>query len=940
MRRKYAGTEGGLGQGRHGDLLDARKGSDSSRSIGEKETTGEKPELLTQLSKREPGTAAGASDRAGVGVGKPSDLGTKFYSNPFFDPGLYKQFIGDPIKEWASDKETTGDTQKALMRETRGQRDRREAIAAHKLSKELRDWDRRSRADSLAFMNAVEHVGGKTIDDLAPKDRDLAELLSAMGDHLKAKIEALQPDVIRHWIENYYAHLWEKPSQARSVIQAMYASKRPFAGRASFLRQRTVPNMQDGIDMGLKPATWNPVRNALLKFHEMNQFIMGHETLQVMKDSGTAKYVRAGSRQPEGWVRLDDRIGTVYGREKIINENKLDAATYDKTYKGGNQPIPSVARADVDEAMNDATIIRGYYYAPADAAKAFNNYMSTGLAGRSGVYDALRWANNNLNIMQLAISGFHATMTTFAAAAGDTGLAIQQATEGKPIEAGVSLFRGVTALPSLINTLRNGIKLHREYVDPGTYAEMSRQADAIARAGGRFAANTVEIRPLDKAVNALRNGAVLEGLSAVPGTLLHAITDPLMKFYVPMMKFGAFYNMSSNVLENAEQGNWSPEQTRVRVQEAWKSVDNRFGELVRDNLFWHKALLDVLDLTTRSVGYTYGTINEYAGAAYDTAKQAGKAASGQRPRVTDRMAFAIASFINAGIIGGALTYLMTGQRPREWKDYYFPKKANSSRLSMPVYPTQIINMMFHPVSTMTNKISPILGALTQAIQNRDFYGTEIRHPDDSTVKQLWEFSKWAARQPAPFAAESAERQLKQRGAGPSLAEILHSARQHPGDVVSGFFGFNPAPAYIEHSTAYNLAQKYSLANRPPGTKTAEDTARYDAKQAIRTMQRTGDVDQDQIDRYVQQGVLKDEDVDKVMREADEVPIVHAAKSLHVDQYLNVYQKATPEEREALEEHCDKIVERERREQIEDGIDAIKKDEADKAVPSTSTGGGG
>jgi hypothetical protein len=908
-----------------------------SESQGSDESGGKEIKPLTQLSRREPGTAAEASDRAGVG--KPSGLGTKFYSNPFFDPGLYKQFIGDPIKEWASDKETTGDTQKALMRETRGQRDRREAIAAHKLSKELRDWDRRPRAESLVFMNATEHVGGKTIDDLAPKDRDLAELLIAMGDHLKAKIEALQPDVIRHWIENYYAHLWEKPSQARTVINAMYASKRPFAGRASFLRQRTVPTMQDGIDMGLKPATWNPVRNALLKFHEMNQFIMGHETLQVMKDSGTAKYVRAGSKHPDGYVRLDDRIGTVYGREKIVNENKLDAATYDKTYMGGTEAIPSVARADVDEAMNDATIIRGYYYAPADAAKAFNNYMSTGLSGRSGIYDALRWANNNLNIMQLAISGFHATMTTFAAASGDTGLAIQQATEWKPIEAGVSLYRGVTALPSLINTLRNGIKLHREYVDPGTYAEMSRQADAIARAGGRFAANTVEIRPLDKAVNALRNGAVLEGLSAVPGTLLHAITDPLMKFYVPMMKFGAFYNMSSNVLENAEKGNWSPEQTRVRVQEAWKSVDNRFGELVRDNLFWHKALLDVLDLTTRSVGYTYGTINEYAGAGYDTAKQAGKAASGEKPRVTDRMAFAIGSFINAGILGGALTYLMTGQRPREWKDYYFPKKANGSRLSMPVYPTQIINMMFHPVSTMTNKISPILGAFTQAIQNRDFYGTEIRHPDDSTVKQLWEFSKWAARQPAPFAAESAERQLKQRGAGPSLAEILHSARQHPGDVVSGFFGFNPAPAYIEHSTAYNLAQKYSLANRPPGTKTAEDTARYDAKQAIRIMQRTGDVDQDQIDRYVQQGVLKDEDVDKVMREADEAPIVHAAKSLHVDQYLNVYQKATPEEREALEEHSDKIVERERREQIEDGIDAIKKDEADKAAPAPAGGGG-
>ena len=73
--------------------------------------------------------------------------------------------------------------------------------------------------------------------------------------------------------------------------------------------------------------------------------------------------------------------------------------------------------------------------------------------------------------------------------------------------------------------------------------------------------------------------------------------------------------------------------------------------MVYDNLFWNKALRDVLMASTRSVGWNAGTIRELGGAAVDTAQQAGKVASGKAPELTDRMGFAIGMTVSAGLAG-------------------------------------------------------------------------------------------------------------------------------------------------------------------------------------------------------------------------------------------------------------------------------------------------
>ena len=967
-----------------------------------------------------------------------SDLGSTFYTG-FTDPQLFNRLfpdIAERMADWLSDAPGHGDTQRAMMRQTRGEMDRKVAIAIHKLKGASKDWRTRSRDDSMKFWNAVEDGDTKS---LAPKDQALANLFKGAFDSMRKQLQELKPNVLQDYIENYFPHIWERPSQVSATIKALLTGKKPFAGKGSFLKQRTIPTMQDGIDLGFKPMSWNPVDSFLTKYAEMSQFLMGHQTLEMMKESGTAKYVPVGERAPEGWMQVDDRIGTVYGNPNIPTKEYFDKHVWNalnetaknllqhaerKASIGGsrlgyysrldgivtkaNTPMDVLAhelghaidevyglkdqlvkdpqfkkelRALADLRIEDETdvsashkryirkgeekmaaifqsyayipdrfeevapktfkhisdfiashpelaplkelkrglvhegrqntvnaggmVIRGYYYAPAEAAKIFNNFVSKGIAGRSGIYDTLNWMNQNLNALQLGISAFHASTTSINAATSDVALGIQQLAEGKPFRAGVSLAKGASVIPSLIHTMVNGSRLMHEYLTPGSYAKMNEEANALANAGGRIRQNTIELKPLDKVINGLRNGAIIDGLTPLPGAILHAAVAPVMDYYVPRMKLGAFYAMAHDILDSAQKQGWTETLTRSRMQEAWDSIDNRFGQVVYDNLFWHKGVRDALNLSTRSVGWNFGSYRELGGAVADVGKAAGRAGTGQIPRVTPRLAFGIALPLVSALFGGVLNYLWTGKKPETWKDYFYPKTTNGERHSIPGYMKDVFSFANAPGKTVLNKMAPIWGATAEAIENRDFYGTEIRHKDDPVMKQLAEFSRWAAAQAIPFSVSGAEKLLQQRGSGPSLQEMLAEAKKHPGDVALGQLGFQPAPAFIQNSPAINAAREYNQANRPPGTKTAEQTAHYQALDAISEMYRTGDIDQTQIDKYVDEGKVTDKDVRRAERESDEPPIVRAVKNLTIEQMLNVWEKASADERDDMEPILDR-----------------------------------
>jgi hypothetical protein len=802
------------------------------------------------------------------------------------------------IQAWASGDPTPKETTKAIIREKYGEMTRRINIAIDAFKGESKRFDEMSHEEALAYMDAVEHVGGKTVADLSPQDQQVAKLIESAYAQRREKLEAMGEAPINGWIEDYLAHWWKNPQNARKTLTRLFAGKRPLEGQASFRKKRKIPTTRDGINLGLEPLTWNPIRGALMKLWEMDQFIMAHEIMNALKQAGTVHFVPARSRQPDGEAKLDDKIGTVWAPAIILNKEKLDAATYDKTYRGGDVAIPSVAREDIDDASRPSFVIVGHYYAPKDVAKVFNNFVSKGLAGRSRIYDALRWANGNLNALQLGISAWHATTTTVNAAASDIAVGIEQLSQGKPVAAGISMARAPITVKHM---MANGYKITREYMSPGSYPEMEKEAEWLSRAGGRLNLEAFEPSPMREAINAYRNGPAWEKIKTTPGALLSAAIWPVLGYYVPRMKAGAFYEMAHNILNEAEEHKWTPEQIRSKMQEAWDSVDNRFGMIVYENRFWPRVGKDIAQLLLRATGYTWGDVDEYGGAARDAVKAIVNIVSGnlKKARITPKIAFAFSSFFTTAVLGTAMTFMSTGHMPTDLKHSLYWEDSSGTYHSIAGYPDQIVAFAHDPERTAINKIAPIWSAIGHLSQNQDYYRTEIRHPDDSIPMQALELAEGGLKEIAPFSISGGVRLLEEKGAQGTISSLASQAKRHPGEFAASYFGFNQAPAFIQNSEALNMAREYETKNLPPGTRTREAAARQQMKHAIENMYRTKTVDSEAIQSAITNGVVSERDRFSAQLAARENPLAAATKRLHVDQAVNVFMAASPEEQKLL-----------------------------------------
>src|SRR5260370_669343 len=66
-----------------------------------------------------------------------------------------------------------------------------------------------------------------------------------------------------------------------------------------------------------------------------------------------------------------------------------------------------------------------------------------------------------------------------------------------------------------------------------------------------------------------------------------------------------------------EFANAHPDVLNAELQKAGDSIDDRFGEMNMNNIFWSRTTKDIAHLFTRSIGWTYGTIRQVGGGIAD-----------------------------------------------------------------------------------------------------------------------------------------------------------------------------------------------------------------------------------------------------------------------------------------------------------------------------------
>jgi len=760
------------------------------------------------------------------------------------------------IIQYLNRDKTERDLTRGTIREYGGDRFRKNAQAEHAMELEIKKWDKAPIAPSLRFIDAME-TGGKQLD---PANVGLADALRTMLDQGRDDVQALGTGKLENYLENYFPHVWSQPGQAQKLF-ARLNGKRPLEGPASFLKKRTIPTTADGIAAGLTPVTYNPVRLALYKINEMNRYVMAHRIKDELIKEGLAKFVRFGKKPPEGWQLLDDKIFRV------------------------------LQWSEAEQGF----INRGSYYAPADAAKSFNNFLSPGLS-KSLLYQTARKLGNTLNQAQLGFSFFHLGFTSIDAITSDVALGIEQAVRGQPGKALKSIARGATLVSPIENALV-GNRLLKEYLSPGSYAQFSREADALALAGGRpFMDVYYKNQAIESFWKAWKEGDWARlGLRAFPAAM-EQMSKPVMEYIVPRQKLGVFAKLASDILERADDNNWNDQRIRQEVQKAWDSVDNRMGQLVYDNLFANKVIKDLGMASVRSLGWNIGTVRELGGGTTDFVMQGARMARGQRPEMTHRMAYLLALPIVVGFLGAIYNFLATGEKPRDVRDYYFPRTGSKDaagreeRVSLPSYWKDVYAFYKHPLTTIGHKVHPAVSAVIEMLNNQDFYGTEIRHPGDPLIKQVYGLMNYVAGIFTPFSIRNAKQRAKAAGEksmfGPGQAS----------KTVQSFVGVTPAPASIARTDAEEVAGDFLRRRVPGGAKTAEQAELHDTAKLIEQRYALGKMTSLEVMAAARAGGLTINQAHYIIREAKQPYLVRSVKRLTLEEALKVWDVAEPQER--------------------------------------------
>jgi hypothetical protein len=465
-----------------------------------------------------------------------------------------------------------------------------------------------------------------------------------------------------HFLQDYYAQIWKQPG---SVVESRILRSRQGSGRN--LMARSIPTVREGIALGLTPVSTNPIETDLLYATNMGRYLATVNTQKELMQEGLAAF-HPVNQQPEGWRPLNGIRAEKPGR-LIIQDGETIA----------NQPTQLL-------------------YGPADVARVYNNFISKGLeAGdASPLFTAARKATNAVTMLKLGLSAFHATTMANEAVVSDMARGVQSlsrapglAARGELGQAGGEIARGAQALvrtpAAPIASYLRGSAMRKELLglaDPSETAAVRNQAyvdaggrvrmDPLyrARASGsvynslmtgtwrgelRDAASRIAgpqggLRPLDRAGGVVDLGA----------SLIQASAAPLFEHVIPRLKLGAFDSTMSDWM--ATNPGASPAAVRQAAHLINRSIDNRFGELVWDNVFWHRWMKQASQLVLLSPSWNLGTLNEIGGGVIDAM---GPSAKGlvNGTGLTTRTAYVAALAAEVALINGVMTYLKTGTAP-------------------------------------------------------------------------------------------------------------------------------------------------------------------------------------------------------------------------------------------------------------------------------------
>lgn len=396
-------------------------------------------------------------------------------------------------------------------------------------------------------------------------------------------------------------------------------------------------------------------------------------------------------------------------------------------------------------------MLTGNYYGPNEVIDAIEKHLSPGLGGNK-VFQAFRGFGNALNMMQLGWSAYHYTATALNAQMSAAALGFKMLSRGDVSEAAKQLPKALIPLYAPIEAVRKGLEMRKDYFAPGSGSPETQMLNqAWEQGGGRARMDQMyrgsQLEAFQKAFDQFKagqSGKILGVVGRMLPALNEAVSLPLMEHFVPLVKNGVGADMVKYEMSKLPPGATVNEKRAVYAKVV-DSIDNRFGQMIYDNLFWNRTLKDSLMTAFRSVGWNLGTGRELGGGLKDVPESLKGLQSGEG--ISHRLAYIGGMTAVTAMYGAMIQYMYTGKGPDEAKDFFFPKTGqknpdgSAERKSLPVYMKDVYGLTNRadegPVRVARNawgmaksKLHPAVIAAMEMMNNEDFHGKAIDNPND------------------------------------------------------------------------------------------------------------------------------------------------------------------------------------------------------------------
>jgi hypothetical protein len=664
---------------------------------------------------------------------------------------------------------------------------------------------------------------------------------------------------------NYLAHMFE---DAKGVVEYFETKYGPRWNSPKFVKERSFSAYDEAIAAGYRPKFKNPEDLMLARQHASDIVQMQTNALRELEAAGLAKKVEKGSTErPKEWPSTEWKAPT--GEKFWVHNN---------------------ASAVVHNAFNTKSL----WSMPGIVGDAFRSAM---------------FLKNTIVPIKLALSLFHPLhVATIHNATAMTRVS-KELLSGSvgPAKWMKEMAKGAV-YSDFISAPRQGWRLLKAYQGKLKDADVSpadRQSLQYMAEGGFIPEMAAQYKT--SAIKQFKDAIHRRSLLAawhLPFAAVMALQKPMFEIWIPSLKVASYLKDVQSALRADPALVNNSTKRQLLFRKLAKSVDNRYGEMAYNTLFWNRWVKDLGVANTLSLGWQLGFIREYGGGMLDlgqvvtkegTVKQ--KAKSG----MLDRPLFVTYYTAQALAYGGLMSWALSGKAPGELMDYLYPFNGEENpdgtpqRVTTMYYPREFSAIYKHMETEgvlgglghlAANKASGVVGMVTEWSTGVNSFGQEIRDPNAPLYKRLeqtiahtlWELEPISV---GAIREDTSENTLK--------------------STILNVSGFSPAPKYVTETKTESLI-KGTFRKYYTHTQTAFEKAQFSKeRKELKKYFEDGNDDKynELLDKMIETYELTGKEIKKLEGSlaSEEDPILLMFSRLSWQQQKRILDQMTEEERE-------------------------------------------